>query len=82
MRYIFDVICPLGREGDLYHIATDREGGYIAFERERKYIAFAKANISPQKRASVSTEAVLAKKRGRGVLQILVLFLSVGNVLY
>ena len=47
VRYIFDAICPLGRERDLYHIATDRKGGYIAFERERKYIAFAKANISP-----------------------------------
>jgi hypothetical protein len=87
VRYIFDAICPAGREGDLYHIATDRKGGYIAFERSlhgkpRKYIAFAKANISPKKRASVSTEAVLAKKRGRGALQLLVLFLSVGNVLY
>ena len=41
-----------GVKGDLYHIATDRKGGYIAFERSlhgkpRKYIAFAKANISP-----------------------------------
>ena len=56
MRYAFAFlaigeICQK-REGDLYHIATDRKGGYIAFERSlhgkpRKYIAFAKANISP-----------------------------------
>ena len=52
VRYIFDAICPAGREGDLYHIATDHKGGSIAFKRSlhgkpRKYIAFAKANISP-----------------------------------
>ena len=27
VRYIFDAICPAGREGDFYHIATDRKGG-------------------------------------------------------
>ena len=66
VRYIFDAICPLGRERYLYHIATDRKGGYIAFERKRKYIAFATANISPDKLASVDTDAVIAKKSGRG----------------
>ena len=50
---------------DLYHIATDRKGGYIASSRERKYIAFAIANISPNKIASVNTDAVLVKKRGQ-----------------
>ena len=47
VRYIFDAICPLGRYGDLYHIATEQRDGNIAFEHWRKYIAFAKANISP-----------------------------------
>jgi len=41
-----------------------KQGGYIAFERERKYIAFAIANISPNKIASVNTDAVLVKKSG------------------
>ena len=67
VRYIFDAICPLGREG-IYIISQptvrlrSKQGGYIAFERERKYIAFAKANISPNKIAFVDTNAVLVRK--------------------
>ena len=68
VRYIFDAICPLGREG-IYIISQptahlqSKSGGYIAFERERKYIAFAIANISPNKIASVDTDAVLARRK-------------------
>ena len=80
--YIFDAICPFGRERDLYHIATDRKGGYIAFERERKYIAFATANISPNKIASVGTDAVLVKKKGQRLRLLSLSFLSVGSLFY
>jgi len=64
--------------------------GFISFHIEQSEIFhnvrqniishFAEQNISLY--AFVSANAMLAKKRGRGVLQILVLFLSVGNVLY
>ena len=39
-------------------------------------------HIDKIKIASVSTEAVLAKKEDEELLQLFVLFLSVGNVLY
>ncbi|MBQ8341114.1 MAG: hypothetical protein IJY22_01890, partial [Clostridia bacterium] len=42
-------------------IEFERKRKYIAFERKRKYIAFATANISPNKTASVDTDAVLVK---------------------
>ena len=63
------------RARDLYHIATDRKGGYIAFEHERKYIAFAKANISPKKVFVLKKTVAVKKKRTECVTSLSALLL-------
>ena len=49
---------------DLYHIETDRKGGYIEFAVRQIYRA--EPSEAYRQIASVDTDAVLAKKRGRG----------------
>ena len=66
---------------DLYHIETDRKGGYIEFAVRQIY----RAEVSEAYRriASVVTDAVLVKKRGHRTQKTLyVLFLSVGIIFY
>ena len=62
---------------DLYHIETDRKGGYIEFARGQIYRA--EPSEAYLQIAFVSTIVVLEKKRGRGAFTLFVLFLSVGN---
>ena len=49
---------------DLYHIKTDRKSGYIEFAVRQIYRA--EPSEAYRQIASVDTDAVLAKKRGRG----------------
>ena len=48
---------------DLYHIETDRKGGYIEFAVRQIYRA--ERSEAYRQIASVDTDAVLAKKRGQ-----------------
>ena len=54
---------------DLYHIETDRKGGYIEFAVRQIYRV--ERSEAYRQIASVDTDAVLVKKRGRGILTIL-----------
>ena len=66
---------------DLYHIETDRKGGYIEFAAGQIYRA--EQGKAYRQIASADTDAVLVKKRGHRTQKTLyVLFLSVGIIFY
>jgi hypothetical protein len=60
------------RARDLYHIATDRKGGYIAFERSE--------NISHLRKQIYRQKSCTCQEKGRGIFVILRPFLSVGII--
>ena len=66
---------------DLYHIETDRKGGYIEFAAGQIYRA--EQGKAYRQIASADTDAVLVKKRGHRTQKTLyVLFLSAGIIFY